>query len=194
MLQLLLEDSWSSFAEWINKWFLVCSQLHAGSTVVIITDAGGAQAWGELRSMESTMLSLHFTDLQCELPPLEPQQRAATAPGRVEQVIPQLEARCHLISLHNRPTLSHLGLMWSPSLQLQATQQIKVAQQAGKSCLLSHNESPYFSLNSRKQLTACYNAPVCREILTLLNLAKPHIYRNTLLSKWALFCQGYLWK
>ena len=32
-----------------------------------------AKPWGELRSMESTLLILHFTDLQCELPQMEPQ-------------------------------------------------------------------------------------------------------------------------
>lgn len=32
-----------------------------------------AEPWGELRSMESTLLILHFTDLQCELPQMEPQ-------------------------------------------------------------------------------------------------------------------------
>lgn len=56
--------------------------------MVIITDVRGAKPRGELHSMESAMLPLHFTDLQSELPPLEPQQQAATAPGRVEQVIP----------------------------------------------------------------------------------------------------------
>lgn len=161
--------------------------------MVIITDVGGSQ--NPEASSTAWSLPLHFTDLQSELPPLEQQQRAAAAAGRVEQVIPQQGARCHRISPHNRPTLtahvkpittitSHMAnkgntasrfvINWSPQLSV---------------TLFSTNQQGKADTTSDGCQQNCA-APVSREILTNSIWHQSHTFTGILYS--VCVGQGYL--
>lgn len=133
--------------------------------------------------MESAVLPVHFTDLRSELLSLEPQQQAASAPARVEQVIP-LQGRQVSSDITTQQTNIE-----SPGPHMKSTLATITGFTANKGnigCREKRFTTIYYLMNSRKQprewwmptLLAC----TCVQRNTHIKVWPNHIFTENLYS------------